>query len=174
RLVPRTRQVRATDRSLIVARRLAPAGSSLGVDTRLTWSPARVAEGPEAGWVLDCRIEVAAVGPWEGTWPRVGLHLVLPAASHQAAGSAEWFGLGPAEAWPDLQVATWLGRHRSALADLQHPRVRPQITGQRGDLRELTVKMPDSGAVMMRPLAGPMGFTISPHAPHEQNVAHRD
>lgn len=174
RLVTTTREVSLQDGDLIVRRRLAAAGSALAVNTRLVWTAQRLLEGPEAGIVLDCRLEVEPVGAWEGTWPRVGLHLVLPAGEEPERWEAEWFGLGPEESWPDLRVATWAGRHRLPLTALHHPRVRPQTTGHRSDLRELTVHRPDGVTLGVRTLEGRPGFTLSPWAPHELQVPHHD
>lgn len=174
RLVTTTRGVRLEEGALVVERRLAPAGSALAVDTRLIWTAQLLEEGPEAGTVLDCRIEVSPRGTWEGTWPRVGLHLVLPAGEDREAWEAEWFGLGPEESWSDLRVATWTGRHRLPLTALHHPRVRPQTTGHRGELRELAVRRPDGSALVVRTLEGDPGFTLSPWSPHELQVPHHD
>lgn len=174
RLVTTTRSVHHEGDSLVVERRLAPAGSPLGVDTRMEWTAVHLADGPEAGWALDCRIEVSAGGDWEGTWPRVGLHLALPAGPHPEQWEAEWFGQGPAESWPDLRVASWLGRHRLPLSQLHHPRVRPQVTGHRSDLRELTLRSPSGGTLSVRTLEGSPGFTLSPWTAEEMQVAHHD
>lgn len=174
RLVTTTRSVHLEGNSLVVRRRLAPAGSALAVDTRLVWTAQRLTEGPEVGTVLDCRIEVSPSGDWEGTWPRVGLHLLLPAGEEPQRWQAEWFGLGPEESWSDLRVATWAGRHRLPLTALHHPRVRPQTTGHRSDLRELAVHRPDGRTLSIRTLEGTPGFTLSPWAPHELQVPHYD
>lgn len=174
RLVTTTRSLRLEGNSLVVERRLAPAGSPLGVDTRIEWTASHLADGPEAGWVLDCRIEVSADGDWEGTWPRVGLHLALPAGPQPEQWAAEWFGHGPGESWPDLRVASWLGRHRHPLTDLHHPRARPQITGHRSDLRELTLHAPSGGTFSVRTVEGSPGFTLSPWTAEEMQVAHHD
>src|SRR5699024_415777 len=83
RLVTTTREVSLQDGDLIVRRRLAAAGSALAVNTRLVWTAQRLLEGPEAGIVLDCRLEVEPVGAWAGAGGVVagpaGGHLGRPA-----------------------------------------------------------------------------------------------
>src|SRR5699024_1260360 len=99
---------------------------------------------------------------------------VLPAGEEPERWEAEWFGLGTEESWPDRRVATWAGRHRLPLTALHHPRVRPQTTGHRSDLRELTVHRPDGVTLGVRTLEGRPGFTLAPWAPHELQVPHHD
>ena len=67
--------------------------------------------------------------------PRVGMVLTLPAALDRA----EWYGRGPHEAYWDRKTGARLGRWRSTVDSLYHPYVRPQESGQRADVRWMTL-----------------------------------
>jgi beta-galactosidase len=49
----------------------------------------------------------------------------------------DWFGLGPAETYPDRHLAGVVGRHRMPIGDLFTPYVRPQESGGRHGVRRL-------------------------------------
>ena len=85
----------------------------------------------------ELRLEVA-VEPsdgWTVTWPRVGVHLVLPAGYEEAS----WFGAGPGENYADSRVAARVGRFPAPIDELTVPYAVPQETGHRAELRELVL-----------------------------------
>ena len=67
--------------------------------------------------------------------PRVGLALEMPAEFDRVM----WYGLGPQENYPDMQLSALLGQYASLVDDLHEPYVRPQENGSRGGVRALSV-----------------------------------
>jgi beta-galactosidase len=63
--------------------------------------------------------------------PRLGLRLTLPSEFD----TVEWFGRGPQENYVDRKSGAAIGRYLSTPAELYHPYVRPQETGNRTDAR---------------------------------------
>jgi len=59
------------------------------------------------------------------------LRMSVPAA----LGNAEWFGLGPGEAYPDSRRAVRVGRFAAAVDEMQTPYVFPQENGNRAQVR---------------------------------------
>jgi len=67
--------------------------------------------------------------------PRFGMHTELPARYHRT----EWFGRGPMESYRDRKTAAFVGRWSLDVSGWAHPYVRPQETGNRTDVRWLTL-----------------------------------
>ena len=63
--------------------------------------------------------------------PAVGMLLTVPGRF----GRLEWFGRGPHENYCDRKASALVGRYSSAVAELFHPYVRPQATGNLTDVR---------------------------------------
>ena len=103
RLTTRVLSLDVSASGLVVVSRLAAAQASVYADVTQRWS-----------WVDgELRLEVA-VEPsdgWTVTWPRVGVHLVLPAGYEEAS----WFGAGPGENYADSRVAARVGRFSACL-----------------------------------------------------------
>ncbi|HEY4269779.1 MAG TPA: glycoside hydrolase family 2 TIM barrel-domain containing protein [Galbitalea sp.] len=125
RIEQRTDSVEATEGSVVVRTRVAAAATSLGFRATWEWTPT------DAGVRL--HLDVTPEGTWPVTLPRLGLELVLP----EALGSADWFGRGPGEAYPDSQRAARVGRFVSSVDALQTPYVFPQENGNRTQTRSL-------------------------------------
>ncbi len=168
RLQRRTVAVEPGDRGLTVRYRTGAAASSAAIETtlRYTWT--------DAG--LHCAASVLPVGPWEHTWPRLGLRFALPLG----AAEAEWFGTGPGESYPDMMTGVHVGRFRAPVDDLRSLTVRPQESGHRSELRELTVHWSDGqlGGRHLRvdvdPAGRRPGFTLSPWTSQQlSEVAHQ-
>jgi beta-galactosidase len=70
--------------------------------------------------------------------PRLGLRLTLPSQ----LGAVEWFGRGPQETYVDRKSGAAIGRYVSTPAELYHPYVRPQETGNRTDTRWVAFRDP--------------------------------
>ena len=116
---------------------------------------------------LHLTADIVPTRGWATTWPRTGIRFELPSAMEKAA----WFGTGPAESYPDSMRAATIGRFESSIDDLAVRYSRPQETGHRSRLRELTIDdelrittVPDIGG--HRP-----GFTLTRHTPHELEAA---
>jgi beta-galactosidase len=75
--------------------------------------------------------------------PRFGMRTELPARYHRA----EWFGRGPMESYLDRKSAAHVGRWSLDVAAWAHPYVRPQETGNRTDVRWITLVDDDGRGV---------------------------
>ncbi len=67
--------------------------------------------------------------------PRVGLTIEMPARFDRVM----WYGLGPQENYPDMNLSALLGQYSALVDDLHEPYVRPQENGARGGIRVLAV-----------------------------------
>lgn len=128
-LVPRLLSLDAAE-DLRTVRRLAGPNSAdfVTVDQRWAWHDG----------ALHLDVDVTPSHGWQVTWPRVGVHLALPAGYADAA----WFGTGPHENYPDSRAAARIGRFAAAVDDLGVAYAVPQESGHRADLRELTLTGP--------------------------------
>ncbi|MFJ4783863.1 glycoside hydrolase family 2 TIM barrel-domain containing protein [Streptomyces sp. NPDC088794] len=129
----------------------------------------------ESNWTLDdgeleLRVEIEPSSGWRTVWPRIGVRFELPDGA-APVDRAAWFGLGPLESYPDSLRAARTGHFSDGIGDLAVDYPRPQETGHRSKLRELTLA---SGAgVVLRIVAIPdthgrrPGFTLSRHTPQE-------
>ncbi|MEU8892321.1 glycoside hydrolase family 2 TIM barrel-domain containing protein [Streptomyces sp. NPDC048442] len=123
RMQHRVDAVELTESALTVRSRVAPAGRDLGLRTAYRWT--------SDGTRLSLTVSVTPEGNWTVPLPRLGIRFALPASY----GSAQWFGGGPGEAYPDTRAASTVGRWRASVDELQTPYVRPQENGAREDLR---------------------------------------
>jgi beta-galactosidase len=166
RLTHRVVDVRPEDDGLSVQKRSIAAGESSGVDT---WTQYRFLDDE-----LLVRVDVLPIGTWDCTWPRVGVRLDLPAVWDKVG----WFGAGPMPSYPDSCDAAIVGRHESAVDELEYHYDFPQENGHRADLRTLelsgeathlqlrTFTVAVSARTPRRP-----GFTLSRHTSHEIEAA---
>ncbi len=125
RIQQRTDAVEVVGDTVVVSTRVAAAATSLGLRATWRWTPT------DAGVRL--HLDVVPEGSWPITLPRLGLELALP----EALGSADWFGRGPGEAYPDSQRAARVGRFGAGVDALQTPYVFPQENGNRTATRSL-------------------------------------
>ncbi len=130
--------------------------------TETTWQPT------EAGVLLT--VDVLPSAGWDMTWPRIGIRFALPRDLERA----EWFGLGPGEAYPDSMAAARLGRWSSSIDALTTEYAVPQESGHRPGLRELVVSGP-AGALRVEAVADSAGrlpgFTLRRHTPQQVAAA---
>ncbi|WP_345632237.1 glycoside hydrolase family 2 TIM barrel-domain containing protein [Rugosimonospora acidiphila] len=149
RLVSRTVSVESTGDGLVVVRRSGTAGRDHAVDVTYRW------ESDGAG--LRLAVEVNPVGPWTGTWARIGIDLTLPATLTEV----EWAGLGPGPKYPDTGQAQRQGWYSATVADLGVDYVRPQENGARAGVSRLRLRDPASGRELT--VRGPeFSFTARP------------
>jgi beta-galactosidase len=116
------------------------------------------------------RVDILPSAGWDIVWPRMGIRIGLPLGLEHA----EWFGLGPNEAYPDSRSAARVGRWTSAVDDLVVPYAMPQESGHRPDLRELTVAG-DAGSLRVETVPDAYGrlpgFTLRRHTPQQVAAA---
>ena len=168
RLVSRVVQVEGDEQVRTVHRRVSAANSRAVIDVLETWTAERAEDGVVEA-VL--QVQMAPNRYFTDVWPRLGLHLRLPTE----VDGARWFGLGPHDAYPDTMASVWLGRHEAPIEELTVPYARPQESGHRPGLRELTLLRggrpwlqiaAQADAAGRRP-----GFTLSRHSAQEVTTA---
>jgi beta-galactosidase len=124
-VITRVVSVEHSDSRSVVTTRVGGAGRDQLVELRLEWL------------ALDGATELnATVTPLVDTpqpWARLGLSFTLPGEFTEV----EWFGMGPGQGYPDSGQGNRLGQHRSTVAGLQVPHVRPQESGARRGIRSL-------------------------------------
>lgn len=163
RLTSRLVSVEHADGALRTVAKVSAADSALSVTVESVWS---VVEGGE----LELRVEIEPSRGWSTVWPRIGIRFDLPDGTAPVDG-ANWFGLGPLESYPDSMRAARTGRFSSTVRDLSVDYARPQETGHRSQLRELTLT--SAGDEVLRITAVPdtrgrrPGFTLSRHTPQQ-------
>jgi len=125
------------------------------------------------GWhdgTLHLDVDVMPSTGWTVTWPRVGVHLLLPAGY----AAASWFGTGPGENYADSRAAARVGRFAAPVDELTVRYAVPQESGHREGLRELRldgVALP-SLTVTTSPVAGARpGFVVARHSAEEWTAA---
>ena len=111
------------------------AGTDIGFNTEFAW------HSSHTGLRLAAAIERR--NGLEIPLPRLGIFFALRVEDPGAA-EVEWFGLGPGETYPDSCSAAWIGRHRSAVRDLQTRYVVPQENGNRSAVRWFTLSTPSA------------------------------
>ena len=155
RLQDRLVDVTAGPGGLATRHLLAAANSAQSVTVEQRW---RWQDG-----ALHLDVDVQPSTGWSVTWPRVGVHLLLPAGYGEAA----WFGTGPGENYADSRAAARIGRFAASLDDLTVRYAVPQESGHREGLRELRLAgdgLPDL-TVTTAPVAGARpGVVVARHS----------
>ncbi|SEN19386.1 glycoside hydrolase family 2 TIM barrel-domain containing protein [Actinacidiphila rubida] len=162
RLTTRRISVECADGALRTVDRVSAANSGLWVTVESTWS---LEDGE-----LELRVETAPSRGWSTVWPRIGVRFELPDAGAPVDG-AEWFGAGPLESYPDSMAAARVGRFAAGVGELSVDYARPQETGHRSQVRELTLT--SAGTGVLRVTACPdgrgrrPGFSLGRHTPQQ-------
>ncbi|MEU1529679.1 glycoside hydrolase family 2 TIM barrel-domain containing protein [Streptomyces fagopyri] len=162
RLTVRRVSVEGTPEALRTVSKVSAANSGSWVTVETVWS----VEGDE----LELRVEIEPSRGWRTVWPRIGIRFDLPDGTAPVDG-AEWFGLGPLESYPDSLRAARTGRFSSTLRDLSVDYARPQETGHRSQVRQLTLT--SAGTEVLRLSTVPdtrgrrPGFTLGRHTPQQ-------
>ncbi|MCX4579455.1 DUF4981 domain-containing protein [Streptomyces sp. NBC_01571] len=162
RLTVRRVSVEHTAEALRTISKVSAANSGSSVTVETVWS----IEGDE----LELRVEIEPSRGWRTVWPRIGIRFDLPDGTAPVDG-AQWFGLGPLESYPDSLRAARTGRFSSTVGDLSVDYARPQETGHRSGVRQLTLT--SAGTEVLRLTTVPdtrgrrPGFTLSRHTPQQ-------
>ncbi len=116
-------------------------------------------------------LDLTPTSRWNLVLPRLGVRFDLPVD----VSSAEWFGTGPGESYPDSRRGVQVGRFRAEIDELTFPYAWPQESGHRSAMRslELTTQQSrwlrvDSDPDMRgrRP-----GFTLTRHTAEQVDIA---
>lgn len=149
---------------------LAPAGGSSG-----DWFHARCAMRTETGfdagiftaeWLKESECLLRGrftfnLNPALPELGRVGLQALL-----EPFDSAEWFGLGPQEAYPDRRAGARLGRWKASVSELLTPYMLPQENGNRHGTRWVRLWGIHGGTLLVQsPI--PFDFSVSPWSDQE-------
>ncbi|PTM87000.1 glycoside hydrolase family 2 TIM barrel-domain containing protein [Streptomyces sp. VMFN-G11Ma] len=162
RLTTRRLSVERAEDALRTVDKVSAANSALSVMVESVWT---LEDGE-----LELRVEIEPSRGWRTVWPRIGVRFELPDGTAPVDG-VEWFGLGPLESYADSVRAAYTGRFSSTIRDLSVDYARPQETGHRSQLRQLTLKSGNLEA--LRIVAVPdaqgrrPGFTLSRHTPQQ-------
>ncbi|MGW7255188.1 glycoside hydrolase family 2 TIM barrel-domain containing protein [Streptomyces sp. NPDC054834] len=162
RLTTRRISVERAPDALRVLDKVSAANSALSVMVESVWS---LEDGE-----LELRVEIEPSRGWRTVWPRIGVRFDLPDGTAPVDG-AEWFGLGPLESYPDSLRAARTGRFSSTIHDLSAGYARPQETGHRSRLRQLTLTSDGNEALRITAVPDTYGrrpgFTLSRHTPQQ-------
>ncbi|MEW1864246.1 glycoside hydrolase family 2 TIM barrel-domain containing protein [Streptomyces sp. NPDC088194] len=162
RLTTRRMSVECADGALRTVDRVSAANSGRWVTVESVWSL--------DGDALELRVEATPSRGWSTVWPRIGIHLELPDGERPVDG-VEWFGTGPLESYPDSMRAARTGRFAAGVAEWGVPYARPQESGHRSALRELTLTSGGTGVLVVTALPDTRGrrpgFTLSRHTPQQ-------
>ena len=128
-LAQRTDRIDDSGDTLAVSWSAGPIGRDYGVRVESVW---RDISGGVA-----LAASATPYGAWTGTWPRIGLDLVLPGLGGSTR--LDWQGRGPGPGGPDTgQAARW-GWFSSTVDDWWVDYARPQDNGIRTGVRRLTI-----------------------------------
>jgi beta-galactosidase len=162
RLTTRRLSVERTADALRTVDRVSAANSASSVTMESVWS---LEDGE-----LELRVEIEPSSGWTTVWPRIGIRIDLPDGA-APVDSATWFGLGPLESYPDSLRAARTGRFTSAVRDLSVDYARPQETGHRSGLRQLTLLSARTEVLRIVTIPDRLGrrpgFTLSRHTPQQ-------
>lgn len=147
RLVTRVVDIDEQPDATTVVTRIGGAGRDELVELTCRWGSV----GPETALA----VLVTPLVQTEQFWARVGLSFTLP----DSFASADWFGLGPGQSYPDTGQGARLGWHAASVAGLQVPHVRPQEAGARGGIRSLVLS---SDAASLEVAGEPFSATVRP------------
>jgi beta-galactosidase len=166
RLTTRRISAERTGDALRTLARVAAANSARSVLVETVWS----LDGND----LDLRVEIQPSTGWHSVWPRIGIRFDLPDAAAPVDG-VSWLGLGPHESYPDSRRAARLGRYTADIGELSVEYARPQETGHRSEMRELTLTSAGDEVLHVETIPDTRGrrpgFTLSRHTPQQIAVA---
>ncbi len=109
---------------ITVQSRIAPPVLFIGFDVTTVYTITPTGE-------INIRVQGSPRGKFPSTLPRVGLQTSIPADLDRV----KWFGLGPAETYPDSRQAGRVGLWQMTIDQMTTPYERPQENGNRSDTR---------------------------------------
>lgn len=103
--------------------------------------------------VVDAKVSFS---PAQEGLRRIGLGVRFPGEFEQV----EYYARGPWENYVDRKTGSFFGRYTTTVTDMFEPYAHPQTTGNREELRELTIKNPDSGNGLRIETQGQVAFSL--------------
>jgi beta-galactosidase len=151
--------------SLLAGRDAAPQNRDrkLGTYTCIT-----VPAGERRPCIMDLSFDLDPALP---ELPRVGVTVPFPACYD----TVTWFGLGPAESYPDRMAAALLGRYVMKTAEMGTSYIIPQENGNRSGVRWLSLSGNGIPAGKPRTItlrsAAPVNFSVQKYSPENLTAA---
>lgn len=101
---------------------------------------------------------------------RIGSKMVLPATLEHVS----YYARGPWDNFADRADCAFLGRYETTVTDMLEPTPRPQTSGNRMDMRELTLSDAEGNLRLVMTSEGKVDFQVLHYDDEEMtNVAHR-
>lgn len=157
-----------------VAQRIAPPVYDYGMRVRMTY-----VIHPDGRIDLTC--EGKPYGGFHDIIPRIGVSFEVPGADD----TAEWYGRGPGENYPDSLTANVIGHYRRSVEDMFTPYVVPQDCANHEDVRWVAMRSRHGDGLLVTrtgdAAADPFSFSAWPYtcqdiedAKHVTDLARRD
>lgn len=100
-------------------------------------------------------------------FPRIGLQMFLP----DSMDSAEWFGLGPGESYPDTRTAQRVGLFKAGVDQLYTEYTFPQENGNRSDVRRVAFYDLHMAGLLVREAGEHFNFSAHRFSPEDLEAA---
>ncbi|MFC6465313.1 glycoside hydrolase family 2 TIM barrel-domain containing protein [Marinilactibacillus sp. GCM10026970] len=123
------KQTDETSVNIEVDSTLAPAVYNWGFHVNTTYSIA--SDGS-----FDVEVQAEKYGKGSETLPKIGMQMNLSNQFNQV----KWFGNGPGESYPDVQLASRVGIYAKSVDDLFTPYIMPQENGNRSETRWVEIR----------------------------------
>lgn len=95
--------------------------------------------------------------PLTGMLPRFGVHCEFSDEFR----SVSYYGRGPAENYSDFREHSPIGRYECAVSEMAHKYIKPQDSGNRGDVRESAL-ISENAKIIFRADGKPFSFNANP------------
>ena len=97
------------------------------------------------------------VSPLTKMLPRFGVHCEFS----KDFTDATYFGRGPEENYSDFKEHSPIGRYESAVKDMAHKYIKPQDSGNRGEVRESSI-VSENAKIIFKAIDKPFSFNANP------------
>ena len=95
--------------------------------------------------------------PLTSQLPRFGVHAELDDSFE----SVEYYGRGPVENYSDFKEHSPIGIYETAVSEMAHKYIRPQDSGNRGDIRNASIAADGNGKITFKAVKKPFCFNAN-------------
>lgn len=127
--------------------------ATVEVDVKGSKCPYKMVYSIYSNGVVDIDVQFS---PAEEDLRRIGLGVRFPGEFEEV----EYYARGPWENYVDRKTGSFFGRYTTTVTDMFEPYAHPQTTGNREELRELTIKNPDTGDGLRIETQGQVAFSL--------------